>query len=150
MYSSYAAIQARVKKELEQERLEREKLVLAGQSAAESSESNSTTESAEQAAAQETHILAVSGVYFQCPLVSDEILEKEEWYEKIQDFFSAQLSEDEAGLSACLVIHSCNDGIERIDACIDTLCKYLDNIRNNPSESKYWKIRMSNKIFQVC
>lgn len=91
----------------------------------------------------------MSGVYYQCPLVSDEVLDKETWYEKIEEFFSHQLSEDEAGLSACLIIHSCNEGQDRINCCVKTLCKYLDNIINDPAEKKYWKIRTSNKIFQV-
>lgn len=94
-------------------------------------------------------MLAVSGVYYRCPLVSEEILDKETWYEKLQVFLGTQLTDEEDGLSACLVIHSCNDGIDRIKVCVDTLCKYLDNIRNDPSEMKYWKIRMSNKVFQV-
>ena len=31
---------------------------------------------------------------------------------------------------------------------MDTLCKYLDNIIQNPDEPKYQKIRCSNKVFQ--
>jgi len=41
----------------------------------------------------------------------------------------------------------------QVQGCVETLCKYLDNIINNPSEIKYRKIRSSNKVFQekvVC
>ncbi|XP_014214946.1 UBX domain-containing protein 6 [Copidosoma floridanum] len=134
--TSYAAIQARVKKELEQEKLALESEMALGQ--------EKTTKQEDP----EPHILAVSGVYYQCPMISDEVLDKKKWFDRIEEFLTAQLVDDEAGLSACLVIRSCNDGIEKINTCVDTLCKYLDNIRNDPSEAKYWKIRMSNKIFQ--
>jgi UBX domain-containing protein 6 len=35
-----------------------------------------------------------------------------------------------------------------VETCVDTLCKYLDNILQNPSEPKFRKIRKSNKAFQ--
>ncbi|XP_001602388.1 UBX domain-containing protein 6 [Nasonia vitripennis] len=131
--TSYAAIQARVKKELEQEKL---------------AVAQENVKSTSSAAISQAPILAVSGVYYRCPLVSEEVLDKETWYDRIQEFFSSQLSDDEAGLSACLIIHSCNDGADEIRSCVDILCKYLDNIRNDPVERKYWKIRMSNRIFK--
>ena len=31
--------------------------------------------------------------------------------------------------------------------CVETLCKYLDNIVNNPTETKFRRIRRSNKAF---
>jgi len=31
---------------------------------------------------------------------------------------------------------------------VDTLCKYLDNIINNPNDTKFQRIRCSNKVFQ--
>lgn len=30
---------------------------------------------------------------------------------------------------------------------METLCKYLDNIINNPEEEKYQRIRLSNRVF---
>jgi UBX domain-containing protein 6 len=130
-----------VKRELQQE-----KLRLANQKAEETKKEIKNTNQTETL----SHVPAVSGIYYRCPIVSEEILDKNTWYEKIEEFFSHQLLDEEIGLSACLVIHSCNNGIERITHCVETLCKYLDNIIKNPTEEKYWKIRMSNKIFQVC
>lgn len=94
-------------------------------------------------------LLAVRGVYFRCPIISDEILTRDEWKKKIRQFLYDQLNHEEAGLTACLIIHSCNTGIEKIEQCVETICKYLENISNNPGEEKYWKIRMSNRVFQV-
>jgi UBX domain-containing protein 6 len=64
---------------------------------------------------------------------------------KIREFLYSQL-EHERGLTATLIIHTCNKPRERVDTCVETLCKYLDNIIQNPAEQKYRKIRMSNKV----
>lgn len=32
--------------------------------------------------------------------------------------------------------------------CIETLCKYIENIVSNPTEEKFRKIRISNKAYQ--
>merc|ERR1719452_214386 len=66
---------------------------------------------------------------------------------KIREFLYSQL-EQERGLTATLIIHTCNTPRERVDTCVETLCKYLDNIIQNPAEQKYRKIRRSNKAFQ--
>lgn len=36
----------------------------------------------------------------------------------------------------------------QVAQCVDTLCKYLQNIIQNPTEEKFRKIRMSNRIYQ--
>lgn len=133
--TSYQAIQARVKRELEEER----KAQLQAQKNAE--KENAKKEK------KDTSILAVTDVYYRCPL-SDEILSKEEWQQKIREYLYEQLETDEMGLTACLIIKNCNRGKQKIDTCVETLGKYLDNIINNPDIEKYRKIRMSNKIFQ--
>ena len=38
--------------------------------------------------------------------------------------------------------------ILQVKICVDTLCKYLDNIMQNPTEEKFRKIRQSNKAYQ--
>lgn len=40
-------------------------------------------------------------------MISEEVLSKEEWKGKIKVFLLEQL-EEERGLTACLMIHSCN------------------------------------------
>lgn len=89
--------------------------------------------------------LAVQGVYFRCPMISEEILSKKEWRVKIKKFLYEQLTE-EPGLTACLIIVNCNVK-DKAEACIETLRKYLENIVNNPNEEKYHKIRLSNRIY---
>lgn len=139
LHRSYAAIQARVKRELELER-----------KAQQSSEEAETVTLREQRnKIEDPSIFAVTDVFFRCPYLSDEVLSRDEWKKKIREFLYEQLKGEEAGLTACLIIQSCNSGREKIDGCVDTLGKYLDNIVNNPSVDKYWKIRMCNKIFQV-
>ncbi|KAK9878483.1 hypothetical protein WA026_022379 [Henosepilachna vigintioctopunctata] len=91
--------------------------------------------------------LAVRGVYFRCPLISEEILTKEEWRPKIKEFLFQQLEEERA-LTACLIIHSCNFSRSKVTECVDLLVRYLDNIIGNPSETKFHKIRCSNANFK--
>jgi UBX domain-containing protein 6 len=88
-----------------------------------------------------------SGVYFRCPLITDEVLTKEEWKVKIKEFLFEQL-EEERGLTACLIIQSCNYNRIKVKECVDILCRYLDNIIANPQETKFHKIRCSNATFR--
>lgn len=136
--TSYAAIQARVKRELELERKAQQSL----------QQTEDTVLKEKKDKVVDPSIYAVTDVFFRCPYLSDEILLREEWKKKIREFLYEQLMGEEAGLTACLIIQSCNSGKEKIEYCVETLGKYLDNIINNPDVEKYWKIRMCNRIFQ--
>ena len=87
----------------------------------------------------------IDGVFFSCPLISDEVLPKKDWKIKIKNFLYEQLASD-PGLTSCLIIKNCNT-LDKAEDCIETLKKYLQNIINNPSEEKFQRIRMSNRIF---
>lgn len=89
--------------------------------------------------------LATEGVFFGCPLVSEEILPKSEWKVKIKAFLYEQLESD-PGLTSCLIIKNCNT-LDKAEDCIETLKKYLQNIIVNPTEEKFQRIRKSNRIF---
>lgn len=133
--TSLAAIQAQVKKELENER--------ASASTAATSEEIGSSKEIEP----DVHMnYAAHGVYFKCPIISNDVLPRDEWKKKIKTFLYEQL-EEERGLTACLMIQSCNNNREKIETCVETLCKYLENIVSNPDEEKYQKIRMSNRAF---
>ncbi|XP_041972454.1 UBX domain-containing protein 6 [Aricia agestis] len=134
--TSLAAIKAQVKKELETEKAEP------------SSELSQVKERIERVQIESDlpKNLAVSGVFFRCPLISNDILSRDEWKKNIKTFLYEQL-EEERGLTACLIIQSCNHNREKIDSCVETLCKYLENIITYPEEEKYKKIRMSNRVF---
>lgn len=94
-------------------------------------------------------VLAANGVYFKCPLIGEEILSREEWIERIREFLMSSLEdESESGLTACLMIRSLNTECDKVNQCVETIIKYLKNILDHPSEEKYQKIRLSNKIFQ--
>ncbi|XP_042895062.1 UBX domain-containing protein 6 [Parasteatoda tepidariorum] len=92
-------------------------------------------------------ILAVSGVYFKCPLLGPEILPRNEMEERIKTFLYEQY-EEEKGLTACLIIHTLSRNKEKLGVAIETLSRYLTNILDNPEEEKYRKIRLNNKVFQ--
>ncbi|KAH0945432.1 hypothetical protein HN011_010934 [Eciton burchellii] len=135
--TSYAAIQAQVKRELELERKAQQSL-----------QQYEKTSKEQKDKIEDPSIFAVTDVFFRCPYLSDEVLSKDEWKKKIREFLYEQLKGEEAGLTACLIIQSCNIGKEKIESCVETLGKYLDNIINHPDMEKYWKIRMCNRIFQ--
>ncbi|PNF29425.1 UBX domain-containing protein 6 [Cryptotermes secundus] len=136
--TSLAAIQAQVRRELEAEKkaaaLAEKEASLADAQPGQQDESSSP-------------YLAVTGVFFRCPMIGPDILTKEEWNMKIKEFLYDQL-EEERGLTACLIIHTCNKNREKVAQCVDTLCKYIQNIIQNPAEEKFRKIRMSNRIYQ--
>lgn len=97
---SLAAIKAQAKRELEAEqKLRTEELSV-------SSGSSSTTTKRN---------MACEGVFFRCPLISDEILPRKEWKIKIKEFLYQQL-ESERALTACLIICNCNTR-EKVGIC---------------------------------
>ena len=138
--SSLATIKAQVRRELEEEQKLKKQT--------ESEQQREVKSNVEQGLKK----CAVQGVYFRCPFVSEEILPKKEWKDKIKSFLYGQLDgsieefSEENGLTACLIIHNCNIK-ERALQCIEILIKYLTNIIQHPTEEKYKKIRMSNKVF---
>lgn len=127
--TSLAAIKAQVRRELESERQAKEQQTL----------------SEENIPENERKDLAVQGVFFRCPLISEEVLPRKEWKAKIKEFLYEQM-EHEKGLSACLIIYNCNPK-EKLEPCVEALIKCLENIHNNPNEEKYKKIRMNNRMF---
>ncbi|XP_008482092.1 UBX domain-containing protein 6-like, partial [Diaphorina citri] len=140
--TSQMSIQAQARKQIERERQEELARQISASPVVERREPVVTTLEA-------APVLAVNGVYFKCPLIGDEVLSKEEWMEKIREFLYASLEdEQEAGLTACLIIRTLNLESDKVDLCIETILKYLKNILQNPGEEKYRKIRLSNRIFQ--
>ena len=91
--------------------------------------------------------LAAQGVFFKCPLVGEEVYPRDQMKEKIKEFLYSQL-EQERGLTAVLIIHTCNSPRVRVQLAVDTLDKYIGNILLHPGEEKFMKIRKSNKAFQ--
>lgn len=139
--TSLATIQAKVKRELEAEKK------AAASALAMSKDNEEPISPSVPDEVEASPVLAVRGVYFRCPIIGPEILTKEEWKGKIKEFLYEQLGE-EKGLTACLIIHSCNKNKEKVQVCVETLCKYLENIISNPDEDKFHRIRMSNRVFQ--
>lgn len=88
------------------------------------------------------------GVYYRCVLVGEEVYSRDQMKSKIKEFLYSQLDCGERGLTAVLIIHTCNSPRERVATCVETLGKYIDNIVSNPTELKFRKIRKCNKAFQ--
>jgi len=90
--------------------------------------------------------LAAQGVFFKSDLIGGPPATREEMKQRIKEFLYSQL-ESEKALTAVLIIHTCNSPRDRVELCVDTLCKYIENILKNPTEAKFRKIRKSNKAF---
>lgn len=86
-------------------------------------------------------------VMFRCPDVGPHVLTKSEMENAIHKFL-LESYDDEPEMTSAVMIHTLNKNKEKVKVCIETLIKYLDNIINNPTEEKFWKIRESNKVFQ--
>uniref|UniRef100_A0A8B9HNV6 UBX domain-containing protein 6 n=1 Tax=Astyanax mexicanus TaxID=7994 RepID=A0A8B9HNV6_ASTMX len=89
---------------------------------------------------------SVSGVYFICPLTG-ETLTKSEREMHIKEAILLRFSEDPLEASV-MMVHTFNKDREKVKAAVDIISKYIDNICKNPTEEKYRKIKVSNKVFQ--
>lgn len=89
-----------------------------------------------------------NAVLFGCSLLGPELrLPHEELRTRIRQFLYEQMAEEPA-LTSCLLIHTCNGPRDRVEAGVETLCRYLNNIVDHPGEEKYRRIRLNNRIFQ--
>lgn len=91
--------------------------------------------------------LAVAGVFFKCELVGGSPGTRDQIKARIREFLYGQLEEEKC-LTAVLIIQTCNSPRDRVELCVETLCKYIDNIIKNPTEAKFRKIRKSNRAFK--
>ncbi|XP_048039057.1 UBX domain-containing protein 6 [Megalobrama amblycephala] len=89
---------------------------------------------------------SVSGVFFICPLTG-KTLTKTEREMHIKEAILMRFSED-ALEASIMMIHTFNKDKEKVKAAIDIISKYIENICKNPTEEKYRKIKLSNRVFQ--
>lgn len=140
---SVAAIKSQAKKELEQQ-LAAEEVAKQQLAAEEATSKRKSTPAVFESGPQ----AGDNAVVFGHPLLGPELrLPYEELRSRIRQFLYEQMSE-EPGLTSCLLIHTCNSPQSKVDAGVETLCKYLSNIADNPTQEKYRRIRLNNRIFQ--
>ncbi|KTG03816.1 hypothetical protein cypCar_00017252 [Cyprinus carpio] len=89
---------------------------------------------------------SVPGVFFICPLTG-KTLTKTEKEMHIKEAILMRFSED-AIEASIMMIHNFNKDKEKVKAAVDIISKYIENICKNPTEEKYRKIKLSNKVFQ--
>ncbi|XP_061744601.1 UBX domain-containing protein 6-like [Nerophis ophidion] len=90
--------------------------------------------------------LSVSGVYFTCPLTG-ATLTRAQREGHIKEAILKRFEEDAVEASV-MMIHTFNKDKEKVKAAVDIISKYVENICKNPSEDKYRKLKVSNKVFQ--
>ncbi|XP_036971336.1 UBX domain-containing protein 6 [Acanthopagrus latus] len=135
VHTSQDAIRHQVKKELEAE-------------AAALAEKDKAAAAAEgsRVPVKDPSCLSVSGVYFTCPLTG-ATLTKSEREVHIKEAILMRFEEDPVEASV-MMIHTFNKDREKVKVAVDIISKYVDNICKNPTEEKYRKIKLSNKVFQ--
>uniref|UniRef100_A0A8C7Z1N9 UBX domain-containing protein 6 n=1 Tax=Oryzias sinensis TaxID=183150 RepID=A0A8C7Z1N9_9TELE len=89
---------------------------------------------------------SVSGVYFTCPLTG-ATLSKSEREVHIKEAILMRFEEDPVEASV-MMVHTFNKDKEKVKAAVEIISKYVENICKNPTEEKYRKVRVSNKVFQ--
>ncbi|KAJ0065426.1 hypothetical protein NL108_010410, partial [Boleophthalmus pectinirostris] len=103
-------------------------------------------DTAEGSQVKDPSSLSVSGVYFTCPLTG-ATLTKSEREVHIKEAIFMRFEEDAVEASV-MMMHTFNKDRDKVKAAVDIISKYVDNICKNPSEEKYRKIKLSNKVFQ--
>ncbi|KAM3875984.1 UBX domain-containing protein 6 [Diretmus argenteus] len=133
--TSHDAIRNQVKRELEAEA-----------AAALADKENATVAEGSKVLVKDLACLSVSGVYFTCPLTG-ATLTKSEREVHIKEAIFMRFEEDAVEASV-MMIHTFNKDREKVKVAVDIISKYIENICKNPTEEKYRKIKLSNKVFQ--
>ncbi|XP_047665458.1 UBX domain-containing protein 6 isoform X2 [Tachysurus fulvidraco] len=133
-YTSQDTIRNQVKRELEAE------------AAATAVEQKSTDLEGSRVSENEAACFSVSGVYFICPLTG-ETLKKSERETHIKEAILLKFSENPVEASV-MMVHTFNKDREKVKGAVDIISKYIENICKNPTEEKYRRIKVSNKVFQ--
>ncbi|XP_069550925.1 UBX domain-containing protein 6 isoform X1 [Brachyistius frenatus] len=132
VHTGQNAIRIQVKKELEAEAVaEKEK---------------ATAAEASKVPVKDPTRLSVSGVYFTCPLTG-ATLTKSDREVHLKEAILMRFEEDAVEASV-MMMHTFNKDKEKVKAAVDIISKYVENICKNPTEEKYRKIKLSNKVFQ--
>ncbi|XP_041791358.1 UBX domain-containing protein 6 [Chelmon rostratus] len=134
VHTSQDAIRNQVKRELEAE------------AAALAEKGKAATAEGSKVPVKDPACLSVSGVYFTCPLTG-ATLTKSEREVHIKEAILMRFEEDAVEASV-MMIHTFNKDREKVKAAVDIISKYVDNICKNPTEEKYRKIKLSNKVYQ--
>ncbi|XP_061834609.2 UBX domain-containing protein 6 isoform X1 [Nerophis lumbriciformis] len=134
LLTSQDAIRNQVKRELEAE------------AAALAEKDQPDTAEGTNLAAKEHPCPSVSGVYFTCPLTG-ATLTRAQREGHIKEAILKRFEEDAVEASV-MMIHTFNKDKEKVKAAVDIMSKYVENICKNPSEDKYRKLKVSNKVFQ--
>ncbi|XP_029939612.1 UBX domain-containing protein 6 isoform X1 [Salarias fasciatus] len=134
VYTSQDAIRNQVKRELEAE------------AAALAEREKDTSAEGAKVPVRDPSCLSVSGVYFTCPLTG-ATLTKSERDVHIKEAIFMRFEEDAVEASV-MMVHTFNKDKDKVKAAVDIISKYVENICKNPSEEKYRRIKLSNKVFQ--
>ncbi|XP_038078777.1 UBX domain-containing protein 6-like [Patiria miniata] len=101
----------------------------------------------ERVAKEDSSAMSVPCIFFQCPFGCSAIYPKSAIDEHMLGHLKRMLQYRPLEASV-LMIHSLSKNKGRLHTGLQILCKYLDNVCNNPTEEKYRNISEHNKAFQ--
>lgn len=82
---------------------------------------------------------------YTCPEISDDILPKREWQQKIMHEYIMVVLESDPIIASILLVRLLNIK-EKADECFSIITRYLKNIIENPENDRYRHIRYQNPI----
>ncbi|XP_062505217.1 UBX domain-containing protein 6-like [Corticium candelabrum] len=100
-----------------------------------------TAEAVEQISAPS--VLPVSAIYLICPITNVSV-PADEIRDQMTGALASQLEEEPLS-NAAVMIHTMAKNRDELQACIVTISKYLDNAASHLHDSKYRKIKWTNK-----
>ena len=86
-----------------------------------------------------------NGLIFWLP--GPDVLTKEEWDKKIKEFLYEQL-EEERGLTACLIIHTCNKNRDKVYFSCNVAYSYVFTIKTFDKSTN--KLHCIRKSLNLC
>lgn len=98
------------------------------------------------------HSDVIESVFYTCELLGDDVvMKKQDIMVAIEDFLKEQMGgdddQDDNVIPSVLLLYSLNKKAIR-ETAVETIGKYIQNILENPMETKFRRIRVSNKAYQ--
>lgn len=87
-------------------------------------------------------------VMFKSAVTGQERYRREEILDKIEQALLVQYNDEPVLISVTLLFTAHHQSKEKLDKCVETINRFVDNILKNPGEEKYRKLRVENAVFK--
>lgn len=87
-------------------------------------------------------------VMFKSAVTGQERYGRDEILDKIEQALLVQYNDEPVLISVTLLFTAHHQNKEKLDKCVETINRFVDNILKNPGEEKYRKLRVENAVFK--